>query len=96
MIKLEQVVEAVADDGQVCPVPARWKELWAMLPDKKRSPGGLPPIPVAWDSTPDSDKREIFIAHLRCANDSGMLEQVAAFLSLLSWDDWHYEGDRDA
>ena len=37
MIKLEQIVEAVADDGQVCPMPAPWKELWEMLPDKQRA-----------------------------------------------------------
>jgi hypothetical protein len=96
MIKLDHMIEAVGDEGQVCPMPARWKELLEMFPDRKRAAAALPPIPVAWDATPDPDKRAAFVAHLRYASESGMLEQVAVFLSLLPWDEWHYEGDRDA
>jgi hypothetical protein len=96
MPTLDDIVAAAPADNRVCPMPKEWNELWDMLPEKKRLPGqrsALLPIPVAWEATPDEDKRERFIAHLRYAKEQGVLEQVAAFLSLLPWEQWHYEDD---
>ena len=97
MPTLEEVIALATAGKRVCPMPQRWNELWEMLPDRKRIGNGwhpsLPLILAAWWETSDTEKRERFITHLRYASEHGVLDQVSSFLSALTFEQWHHEGD---
>ena len=47
-IMLEALKEYAQESDRVCPIPDKWNQLWEMLPNKKRAPGGdwTPPLPL--------------------------------------------------
>ena len=50
--EVEDLCRHVQSEGQVCPMPLKWKELYEMLPDTQRVGSGWnPPLPLilaAW------------------------------------------------
>ena len=93
---VEVMVEA-RRNNRVCPTPARWQELYEMLPDKKRSGAGWePPAPLvdaAWTGTPSIPKRMVFREHIEWAASHDFLQQVFTFMKKLPESDWHHMGD---
>lgn len=94
------VVEAMVEarrNNRVCPQPARWQQLFDMLPDKRRSGAGWEPAPpllgAAWKDTPSIPKRMVFREHIEWAASHGFLPQVFAFMKGLPESDWHHMGD---
>lgn len=79
--------------GRVCPQPKVWKQLWELLPERRRIGAGWePPLPLilaAWWETSDSDKRSRFHSRLQWAVDHGAAEPVARLLAGMKPADWH-------
>lgn len=94
-LTLNSLLEFVCDQGRICPQPKIWDQLWKMLPDKHPVDGKwIPPLPLiltAWCHTSDEEKRERFHAHLRYANEHGVLGEVANYLQALEPRDWHIQ-----
>jgi hypothetical protein len=92
----EVMVEA-RRNNRVCPQPARWQQLYEMLPDKKRSGAGWEPAPplvdAAWKATPSIPKRMCFREHIEWAASHGCLQQVFTFMKSLSENEWHHMGE---
>jgi len=95
--QLQALLTFCRSNGRVCPQPLRWKELWEMLPDKKRNGLGwcpsLPLILAAWWEASLTEKRNRLEEHLIYAEDKGILENVGAFLRGLPEDQWFHEND---
>jgi hypothetical protein len=95
--QLQALLIFCKSNGRVCPQPLRWKELWEMLPDKKRKGRdwnpSLPLILAAWWETTHTEKRNRLQEHLIYAEEKGILDKVAAFLHCLSEDQWFHEID---
>ncbi len=93
---VEVMVEA-RRNNRVCPQPARWQQLFDMLPEKKRSGAGwepaLPLLGAAWKDTPSIPKRMVFREHIEWAASHGFLQQVFTFMKELPESDWHHMGD---
>jgi hypothetical protein len=95
---LNELMEYVSSDGRVCPLPTRWKELWELLPGRRRVGDGwepaLPLILAAWSSTSASAKMHRLQEHIRYAEEHGALEQVDRFLRALPEAEWAHLGSR--
>lgn len=93
---VEVMVEARLNN-RVCPQPARWQQLYDMLPEKKHSSAGWEPPPplidAAWQGTPSIPKRMCFREHLEWAATHGCLQQVFTFMKSLPETEWHHMGD---
>lgn len=89
---VEVMVEA-RKNNRVCPKPARWVQLYEMLPDKQRSEPAAPLVDAAWDATPSIPKRMCFREHIEWAASHGCLQKVYAFMKSLPEDEWHHMGD---
>lgn len=92
----EVMVEA-RRSNRVCPQPAKWQQLYDMLPDKKQSGGGWEPPPpltdAAWKATPSIPKRMVFREHIEWAASHGCLQEVFNFMKSLDESEWHHMGD---
>lgn len=91
--RLDSLIEFVGAEKRICPNPARWQELWDMLPNKQcRGAGWVPPLPLilaAWWDTTAVAKMLRLREHIEFAAAHGALESVDAFLRGLPEDDWH-------
>jgi hypothetical protein len=91
--QLDKVLRLAQTGKRVCPVPQKWNDLWKLLPQRQRvGVGWEPPLPLilaAWWHTPDDEKRNRFLSHIRWAADHGALEAVSAFLNSLEPAHWH-------
>ena len=89
---VEVMVEA-RKNNRVCPKPARWQQLYDMLPDKRQSEPAAPLVGSAWDATPSIPKRMCFREHIEWAAGHGALRQVFTFMKGLPETDWHHMGE---
>jgi hypothetical protein len=80
-------------NNRVCPIPARWQELYQMLPDRKNNQPTPPLIGQSWQATPSISKRMCLREHLEWADAKGSLESVLSFLRQLPEGEWHHMGD---
>lgn len=91
---LDDVLNEAKRDGRICPLPMKWKELWEMLPEKKRRGAGwepsLPLILAAWHDTPHLSKIIRLQEHIHWADEHGVLPEVYDFLRNLKAEDWYY------
>ncbi|MDB5749616.1 MAG: hypothetical protein JWQ13_2121 [Ramlibacter sp.] len=94
------VVEVMAEarrNNRVCPKPARWQQLYEMLPERRRTVVGWqpaqPPLEGAWDVTPSITKRVFFREHIEWAATHSCLQKVFAFMKSLPEDEWHHMGE---
>jgi len=82
--KLADLFKYVKSDGQICPQPKHWNEMWEMLPDKKRRGNGWnPPLPLilgAWWHTSDAEKKMRLKQHIEYAAQKGALGEIDDFL----------------
>lgn len=89
---VEVMVEA-RKNNRVCPKPARWLQLYEMLPDKRRSEPAPPLVDAAWNDTPSIPKRMCLREHIEWAESHGCLQQVFTFMKSLQEDEWHHMGE---
>lgn len=89
---VEVMVEARANN-RVCPKPAKWQQLYEMLPDRKPSEPAPPVVGAAWDNTPSIPKRMCFREHIEWAASHDCLQQIYTFMQSLPESDWHHMGD---
>jgi len=80
-------------NNRVCPLPARWQELYEMLPERKANRPTPPLVGASWAATPSISKRMCLREHLEWAEAKGSLDAVMAFLKQLPEGDWHHMGD---
>jgi len=80
-------------NNRVCPIPARWQELYQMLPDRKTHQPTPPLVGASWGATPSISKRMCLREHLEWAESKGTLDPVLAFLKQLPEGEWHHMGD---
>jgi hypothetical protein len=97
-VTLEEALRFVRARGRVCPLPAAWEQLSALLP-RRSTKGGVeePPRPItgrAWDAAPTRAKRATFLEQVEWASRTGVLQQVMDFLHALPEGDWLYAGER--
>ena len=93
---VEVMVEARLNN-RVCPKPARWQQLYEMLPEKKQIGAGWEPAPplidAAWDGTPSIPKRMCFREHIEWAASHDFLQETFTFMKSLPEDEWHHMGE---
>ena len=93
---VEVMVEA-RRNNRVCPQPAKWLQLYEMLPEKKHSSAGWEPPPplidAAWHGTPSIPKRMCFREHIEWAATHDCLQRVFTFMKSLPESEWHHMGD---
>jgi hypothetical protein len=95
-VKPPTVDEAMLEarkNNRVCPIPARWQELYEMLPNRKPNQPTPPLVGGPWLATPSISKRMCLREHLEWAESRGHLEPVLAFLKQLPETEWHHMGD---
>jgi hypothetical protein len=89
---VEVMVEA-RKNNRVCPKPAKWQQLYEMLPGRQHSQPAPPLVGAAWDDTPSIPKRMCFREHIEWAATHGALQQVYTFMKSLPEGDWHHMGE---
>jgi hypothetical protein len=89
---VEVMVEA-RKNNRVCPKPAKWQQLYEMLPDRQHSEPAPPLVGAAWDDTPSIPKRMCFREHIEWAASHGCLQQVFSFMKALPETEWHHMGE---
>jgi hypothetical protein len=91
---VKNLVSYCRENERICPLPKFWKQLWEMLPNRKRIGVGwspsLPLILAAWDA-PAEVKMVRLVEHIEWAAKHGALETVSGFLRELREEDWHHE-----
>lgn len=96
-VMLQSLKTYVRSERRVCPMPQRWKELWEMLPERRRVGGGWePPLPLildGWWHTSAQEKMLRLQQHLEYAAAHGVLEEVDAFLRALPEAEWAHLGE---
>ena len=92
-LTVDEVILESRRNNRVCPMPARWQQLYDMLPNKQRHQPPPPVIGAAWNVTPSMSKRMCLRDHIEWAGRHGVLEHVYAFLKVLQEDQWHHMGD---
>ena len=80
-------------NNRVCPIPARWQELYQMLLDRKNNRPTPPLVGASWQATPSISKRMCLREHLEWAEAKGSLDPVLAFMKQLPEGEWHHMGD---
>jgi hypothetical protein len=92
-----ELLEYVKERGRVCPQPIRWKQLWDMLPERRRvGVGWEPPLPLilaGWWGSSHREKRARFLEHLAWAYRHGGIDAVGSYLRGLPESDWFHIGD---
>jgi hypothetical protein len=94
---LATVLALAAEGGRLCPKPAAWAKLYALLPDTRRDAyGAIPAEPLilgSWSESSDEQKAFRLREHLEWADAHGGLARVHAFLASLPERDWHHVGE---
>lgn len=97
MATLQEVLAETQKNNRVCPQPMQWKELYDLLPEKRRKGTGWePPLPLilaAWWDTPAVAKMLRLREHIEWAAEHSCLDQVYSFLTQLLESEWHHVGD---
>lgn len=94
-VKPPTVDEAMLEarkNNRVCPLPARWQELYRMLPERSNNRPTPPLVGASWQATPSLSKRMCLREHLEWAQAKGCLEPVLSFLRQLPENEWHHMG----
>lgn len=72
----------------------RWKQLWELLPDRRRKGRGwepaLPLTLAAWWDTPILMKKQRLREHVEWAETHGALDEALEFMRSLPEDDWYH------
>jgi hypothetical protein len=92
-LTVDEVMVEARKNNRVCPQPARWVELYEMLPDKTRSQPSPPLVDAAWKATPSIPKRMCLREHVEWAAEHACLDKVFAFMKSLPEDEWHHMGE---
>lgn len=97
-LSITDVMVEARKNNRVCPLPARWQQLYDMLPGKTRSSAGWQPPPpllgAAWNDTPSIPKRMCFREHLEWAETHGCLQQVFSLMKSLPEHEWYHMGEK--
>jgi len=97
MITFDDVMDETRKNDRVSPQPARWQELYELLPDKKRLGNGwepaLPLILAAWTDAPHLSKSLRLREHIDWASTHGCLDDVYKFLTDLPENDGYHGSD---
>jgi len=95
--QLPTVLALAAENGRICPQPAKWAQLYELLPDTRHDAYGSIPAEAlmreAWSRTTDEQKADRLREHLKWAEAHGALDRVGAFLASFTESDWHHVGD---
>lgn len=97
LFTLEGAMLVARRNNRVCPRPAQWEALTALLPARKTLRGlQQPPAPAigrAWAVTPPLTKRLCFREQVEWAEHEGVLEQVMGFMQAMDEDQWLHMGE---
>ncbi|WP_146198547.1 hypothetical protein [Rhodohalobacter mucosus] len=93
---IRRLLNYCAENGRVCPMPHKWKQLYELLPNTKRKlNGGFdPPAPLilsAWHHSSNFQKIMRLKEHIEWAVEQGSLETIAQYLYSLDEEDWFYQ-----
>jgi hypothetical protein len=95
--KLDALLAYCEENGRICPQPHVWDEFYQMLPEKRRSGGGMEPsaplILAAWWEAPLLVKMLRLREHIHWAADHGAIDEADAFLRSLCEDHWFHGKD---
>lgn len=94
---LHKLLEECKRNNRVCPQPASWQRLDAMLREKARADAlatlAKPLSPMDWRDTTSLAKRSIFRSVVDWAAANGLTEDALQFVRALPEDQWHHMGD---
>lgn len=97
LFTLETALLLARRNNRVCPRPAQWDALTALLPARKTVRGVRQPpaatTGAAWAATPSLTKRLCLREQLEWAEREGALEAVIRFLQGLAEDEWLHMGE---
>ena len=94
---LARLVEECKRNNRVCPQPAQWQRLDAML--RTKTPANAlatlvsPLSPIDWRTTTSLAKRLIFRSVIDWAAAHALIEDALQFVRALPEDQWHHMGD---
>jgi hypothetical protein len=93
----DELIAYCRENSRVCPMPKRWKDLWMMLPNRKRVGAGWePPLPLilaAWHDTTAALKMLRLVEHIEWAVKFDQLVTIGQFLRALPENEWFHLGD---
>ncbi|HKB53356.1 MAG TPA: hypothetical protein VKD22_05095 [Ramlibacter sp.] len=92
-LTLQDAMVEARRNNRVCPKPARWTELYELLPNRTATQPTPPLLGAAWNATPSLSKRMCLREHLAWAEAKGALPTVLAFLKQLPEQEWLHMGD---
>jgi len=96
--ELKSLLDYVAANRRVCPLPDHWQRIWEMLPDRRQVGACYePPLPLilgGWGHSSNLDKILRLRAHIEWAASRGVLDDVGAALRALDDSDWHHNRDQ--
>ncbi len=91
---MEQVLKLCTRDGRVCPLGGNWAGVDRVLKraaSESADPGPPPSFILGgWWMFSDEEKAERLRGQVHYAAEHGLLEPLAAYLSGLKDDQWHY------
>jgi hypothetical protein len=94
---LEKAIEESRRNNRVCPRPAKWQELDALLrtaaPEKAVATLPPPLPPGEWQMTTSLAKRLMFRDVINWAGKHAMVEPLLDFERALPEEQWHHMGD---
>ena len=89
-VTLQAAMELIRRANRACPKPARWRELYALLPLRDGAAAPLPTRERDWERTTAMTKRLVLRDHIEWAAATGTLQAVYRFLSGLPESDWDH------
>ena len=92
-LTVDDAMTEARKNNRVCPVPARWQELYDRLPGRKATQPTPPLVGASWKATPSISKRMCLREHLEWAEAKGCLVAVMLYLRALPETEWHHMGE---
>jgi len=86
--KIEDLKSICDENYRMCPYPRPWIKMYELLPLEEGQGPGIPLILSAWAYCHPYEKRDRFYAHLECARDLRVEEEVLTYLGQLDDNDW--------
>lgn len=89
----DQLMVRARRNNRVCPLPARWAQLYRDLGGPRHPDLPAPPPDWLWNKLSSLQKRLFFREYLEWAQQHGKLLQVALFIDTLAEAEWVHMGD---
>ena len=95
--KLNDLLSYCLNNGRVCPLPAKWNELWKILTKDREVQDSLklnpPLILAAWNESTDQEKMLRLKEQLVYADQNSLIDLAESYLHRLNETHWYHLED---